>query len=180
MKKEDKKLKNFLFYALPLLVIAIALAYFINIKTVITILLFLYLLIGYKIYKEKIGQEMIIAFLMALTLTSYYLYEYTSTNYYLGKINLFPLVSWTFGLVLLREIYEKVKSKNKFLYLSLAYIAGLLLLEAIGFHLLNIQLDSDFPSLLGLGVIHAPLGMKAFYILAGPVYLLITDYLKVK
>ena len=63
---------------------------------------------AYHIYKERIGHELILAFLFALIITSYYVYEYTTGNIMLGKVNLFPLVSWTFGLVLLREIYEKM------------------------------------------------------------------------
>ena len=43
--------------------------------------------------------------------------------------------------------------------------------EAYAYHVLGIRLNSNYPSLFGLGIIHAPLGVKVFYILAGPLYL---------
>jgi len=131
---------------------------------------------SYHIYKERIGHEVILAFLFALIITSYYVYEYKTGNIMLGKINLFPLVSWTFGLVLLREIYEKMNGR-KMIKISLFYWIGLFLVEYLGYYLFNIQLNSNYPDLFNLGVIHAPIGMKLFYVLAGPVYIMITDYL---
>jgi hypothetical protein len=175
-----RRLYRFLYVALVLIVLAIIFGFFIDVKTVMITLFSLLLLIGYVIYKEKIGQELIIAFLFAIFITSYYVYEYTTQNLIIGRINLFPLVAWTFGLVLLREIYEKVKWNYKFIKISIMYIIILFLIEYIGFYVLNIRLKTNFPGLFGLGIIHAPIGMKLFYILAGPIYLLITNYLKVK
>lgn len=175
-----RKIQKFLHLAVPFIIISIVSSIFIDIKLVLTIILIILLIMGYSIYKEKIGQELIIAFLFALVLTSYYIYEYTTQNIILGRINIFPLVTWTAGLVLLREIYENIKIKNKFTIISLIYLIGLFILEYIGFYLLKIQLKTNFPSLLGIGIIHAQLGMKFFYIFAGPLYILITDYLKVK
>ncbi|MFA5019905.1 MAG: hypothetical protein WC533_02290 [Candidatus Pacearchaeota archaeon] len=178
--KEQDKTKIFFYFAAILTVIAIILMFFVDIKVVVTGLLFLLLVIGYTIYREKIGQELLVAFIMALTITSYHFYEYTTPNLYFGKINLFPLVCWTFGLVFLREIYEKVKIKQKFLITSIIYVIILFITEYVGYYLLGIRLSSNYSSLLGLGIIHAPLFMKLFYVFAGPVYLLITNYLKVK
>ena len=53
-------------------------------------------------------------------------------------------------------------------------------MEYIGYWVLNIRLDNDYPSLLNIGIMHAPIVAKLFYILIGPVYILATDYLKVK
>jgi hypothetical protein len=111
---------------------------------------------------------------------SFHFYEYTTPNLFIGKINLFPVISWTFGLVLLREIYERLHHKYKLIYLSIAHVITLFLVEYIGYYLLNIQLKTSFTSLLGTGIIHAPLWLKITYILMGPAYILITDYLHVK
>jgi hypothetical protein len=144
------------------------------------IVLFLALLIdAYRIYKEKVGQELVVAFLFALIVTSYWIYEYAGNNFIIGRINLFPLISWTTGLVLLREIYERVLNKN-FIKTIVFYLISLFAVEYIGYWILNIHLNTNYPSLFNLGIIHASLGLKLFYLLAGPIYILITDYLKVK
>lgn len=175
-----KKSKSLIYSLIILTIVTLSLIFFIDVKLVITIASALLLIILYICYKEKIGQEGVIALLFALVITSYYLYEYTTTNILIGRINLFPLLAWTVGLVILREIYEKLKTRHKFLLISLSYISALFLVEYMGFYIFKIQLNTDFPSLLRLGIIHAPLGMKFFYIFAGPLYILITDYIKVK
>ncbi len=176
-KKLSKKMKFLLFLAI---LVIMFFSLIIDVK-IIMILVFCVLLIGsYIIYKEKIGQELIVAFLVAFAITSYYIYEYTSFNIFIGRINLFPLISWTFGLVVLREIYEKVKIKYKLFFVSIFYVIMLFVLEYIGYYILGIRLNWNYESIFGIGIIHAPLGMKVFYVFAGPVYLLITDYLRTK
>jgi len=179
-KGERKKLKKFTYIVIPLIILIIIASFFTNVKLTITILLSLLLLIGYIIYKERIGQQLIIAFLMALALTSYYVYNYTTLNLFIGRINLFPLIAWTFGLVLLREVYERLKGKNRLLKAYAIYIVGLFAVEYIGYYLFNIRWDTNFPSLLNLGIIHGPIGIKVIYLLIGPIYLLITNYLEVE
>ncbi len=176
MKKRDK----LVYLAVFLIVFSVIASFLIDLKLALMISFSIFLIAGYRIYKEKIGQELIIAFLFALIVTSYYIYEYTTTNISIGRINFFPLISWTFGLVILREIYEKLKIKHKLVISSLIYIICLFILEFIGYYILNIRLKTNLSSLLGLGIIHAPIGIKLFYLFAGPIYLLITDYLKVK
>ena len=51
------------------------------------------------------------------------------------------------------------------------------MVEYIGYNIFKIQLNSSYPDLLGLGILHGPIGMKAFYLSAGPVYVMITEYL---
>ncbi len=175
-----KKTKKLIQWFIPLVIFAVLFSFFIDIKQVIVIFFSLLLLVGYVIYEEKIGQELIIAFLISIAWCSYYFYEYNTTNLIIGKINIFPLTCFAFGLVILREIYEKIKGKHRFIKISFIYLIGLFLVEYIGYYLLNIRLITSFPSLLDLGIIHAPLIMKLFYIFIGPLYILITDYLKVK
>jgi len=166
-----------------LLLVMFALMFFsaiIDVKLVMIFAFSVLLIGGYIIYKEKIGQELIVAFLVAVAITSYYVYEYTSFNLFIGRINLFPLISWTFGLVILREIYEKVKIKYKWFFVSILYVIVLFALEYLGYYILGIHLNWNYESLFGIGIIHAPLGMKVFYVFAGPIYLLITDYLRTK
>jgi hypothetical protein len=175
-----KKIKKLVKYSILLLIFSVFLYFFIDIKEVMIILFSLLLLTSYGIYKEKIGQELIIAFLISIAWCSYYFYEYNTNNFFIGKINIFPLICFTFGLVFLREIYERINGKYKFFKISFIYLLGLFLVEYFGYYLLNIRLITSFPSLLNLGIIHAPFIMKLFYVFIGPMYILITDYLKVK
>lgn len=175
-----KEMKKFLYVLFPLLALAAIFGFFIEIKADLTILFCLLLIAAMIIFKEKIGKKIVIALLFAMVDTSYYVYHYTSNNIMLGNFNLFPLVSWTGGLVLLKEINDRLKIKFKFLIMCLGYWAFLFLLEYIGYYLLGIQLTGNNQSLFGMGIIHTPLDTKFFYVLAGPIYLLIADYLKIK
>jgi hypothetical protein len=180
MYKPTKKEKRFLSIAFIISLFAVLSSFFLEIKFILIIYFSLILILGHIFYKEKITAELIIAFLIALAWTSYYTYKYTTSNLLIEKINLFPLVCWTFGLVLLREFYERMSGKLKLLRVTILYLIILGFTEFIGYHLLGIRLNSNFPGLLGLDIIHGPLTLKIFYLTAGPIYLLITDYLKVK
>ena len=171
---------KFLYIALLLVIPSIIAAYFIDIKVVLIILFALLILISYLLYKDKIGQELILAFIIALALTSYYRYEYTTENLAIRRINVFPLIAWTIGLVFLRELYETIKSKYKLAIICIIYIIGLFVLEYIGYYLFNIKLNSNYTSLFGIGILHAPIEIKIFYLLAGPLYIIIANYLKAK
>ncbi len=174
------KLNKFFYLAAILILFAIILSFFIDVKTVMVILFSFLLLEAYILWKEKIGQELVVAFIISIAIASYYFYEYTTLNIMIGKLNLFPVVSWTFGLVLLREIYEKLKGKYRFLKIILFYVIVLIILEYVGYNLLGIMLNSNFPDLWNLEIFHSPLVLRIIYFVVGPIYLLITDYLKVK
>jgi len=145
---------------------------------VLVVFVFLYIR-----YREKIGQELLVAFFIAFAWTSYYEYTYDGfIGYYFGPINVFTLVFHTTGLVILRELYKHIRGSfwKKFSYSILLYWLFLGLIEAFGFHILGIQVTPSYPSLLGLGILHVPVFAQIYYVSIGPVYLLITNYLKVK
>jgi len=154
--------------------------HYFDIKFFIVAILLAVILISYFFLRKKVGQELIIAALFALFVTSYTEYIYTGSNLLIGTLNIFPLISWTAGLMVLREFYERVTIQHKFVFVSIVYIATILLVEYIGYYLLGIERVGNYPSLLGLGVIHGQFVTHAFYLFAGPIYLLVTDYLKVK
>lgn len=174
------KEQKYLYFSIMMIVIAVILAFIIDIKAVLVILFLLLLAGGYITYGNKLGREIVIALLFALVDTAYYIYNYTSNNIMLGSINLFPLVSWTAGLVMLKEVHDRLKIENKFLVVCLGYWIGLFAVEYIGYYLLGIQLNGHNPDLLGMGIIHIPTITKFFYLFAGPVYLLVAKYLKIK
>ena len=160
-----KRLRKFLAFSLISFLIAIILSSFFDIKLVMILFFTSVLVIGYFNYKEKVGRRILIALFFAFAVTSYYTYEYTTTNIMIGKINLFPLIAWTFGLVVLGEIYSKIKLKYKWLKLCLIYIILLMFVEYVGYNFLNIKLNSNFPGLFGLELMHSPIGLKLFYLL---------------
>ncbi|MBI2004537.1 hypothetical protein HYS79_00005 [Patescibacteria group bacterium] len=135
---------------------------------------------AYILYRRSIGQEMVIAILFALFITAYWPYLYTEGNIFLGHINVYPLIAWTAGLVLLREVYEHLRVPYRFVIVSISYVAVLFFVEYLGYYVFNIQISGQYPSLLGIGIIHGPPIVHIFYLLAGPLYLVVTDYLKVR
>lgn len=122
------------------------------------------------------------AFPIALAISGFWTfftkYEYVGSNLYLfNRINVFPLVLWTLGLTALYIIHNRFPARYRFLYTVILYLVGLGIIEAVGYHILNIHLNSNYPSLLGLGIVHGPIHMKVFYIIAGPIYIVLTNFL---
>ncbi|HLC49735.1 MAG TPA: hypothetical protein VJI96_05120 [Candidatus Andersenbacteria bacterium] len=122
------------------------------------------------------------AFLLALVITTIWTffnrYEYIGNNLFLfNTINIFPLVLWTLGLTILYIVHIHTKIKHPILFITVFYLVCIGLLEAFGYYVLNIRLNSDYPSLFNMGIIHAPVHMKVFYIVAGPLYILLTHAL---
>ncbi len=128
------------------------------------------------------SRNTLLAFLVALTISAIWTYfnryEYVGNNVYLfNTMNVFPLVLWTLGLTALYVIHTSMKTRYPFFHTVVLYLVSLSIIEAVGYHLLNIRLNSNYPSLLGLGIVHGPFHMKVFYVIAGPVYILLVDFL---
>jgi len=177
-KKLKKIRKISIYLSMFLVAMTIISVFFIDVKIVAIILFSLIALKSYLIHGAWRGKAFIVAFPIALALTLYYPYEYTTLNLMIWKINLFPLVCWTCGLMLTKKVYEELKIPYRFIKISLIYVLLLIVFEYISYHFFGVKLNSNFPSLWGLGSMHAPLNMKIIYLLLGPVYILIMDYLK--
>jgi len=147
-----------------------------NIYSALTITAFYFILFLLFNFKKDIAAELLVAILFALFITSYQKYTYTEFNFYIGTINVFPLILWSLGLVVLREVYEAIG--NKFIISVFIYLILLIILEIIGYHLLGIHTTWNYPGLFGLDIIHGPPVIQYFYVLAGPVYLIVTKILK--
>lgn len=145
-----------------------------DIKLTIVLVALLILLLAVLRYRKNIALPLLIALIMSGIWTALYRYEYVGENIFLlERINIYPLVLWTTGLTGLYILQTHMVRKRNFFILACIYLVLLCALEAIGYHLLNIRLASDFPSLWNLGIIHGPLILKIFYIAAGPAYLAI-------
>lgn len=151
------------------------------IETTITLILAFGLILAYFKYKKKIGQELILAILISvLWVSKSGFYDYSGANNYFLGLNLFPLIAWTAGLVLIRELYEKVKWKNKLFKVSIVYIALLIILEYIGYNYAGIQLASNYKGLFGFELMHMPWWGQLYYLTIGLLFLKLTDYMRVR
>ena len=125
-------------------------------------------------YRHKILVPLLAALVIATLWSFYFRYEYTEANIFLfNRINIYPLVLWTTALTTLQLASSKLPHRYRLVVATILYLICLLAAEAIGYHLLNVRLTSRYTSLLNLGVIHAPTVMKTFYILAGPLFLVL-------
>lgn len=142
--------------------------------------------IGFMVirYKKKVGQELFVAVLMTTSwIMISKLYDYTSGNRLVFGVNVFTLVAWTFGLVILREFYEQiVTAKNRvktFFFIWFMYAVLIILIEFVGYNLMGIQIAAGHPGIMGIAAMHVPCWGKIYYLTAGPLFILITDYLNV-
>lgn len=149
-----------------------------DIKNIIIAVSAALLIAAFLHYKRRLLVPFTLALCVALIWTSYYRYEYIGDNtFLLNYINLYPLALWAVGLTMLSIAYNHFRKPHRFFILTVTYLAALGMLELIGYHILQIRLNSSFTSLLNLGVIHAPPVMKVFYVVAGPIYLAVLHML---
>ena len=118
----------------------------------------------------------IFAFMMSLAWVACAgIYDYKDSNWLLFGINFFPVLLWTVGLVVYRKLFD-AGSMNLW-QMWVFYIFALLIIEYIGYHVMGIQLDSDFSGVFGTDILHVPFFAKIWYLSAGPIYLAVTDRL---
>jgi len=130
-------------------------------------------------FKRRALQPFLLALAVAFLWTTYYRYEYIGENIFLfNRVNIYPFILWTAGLTLLGAVDIRLNPRAGWAAKSVVYFAALAVLETIGYHWLNVRLASNYTSLLDLGIIHAPPAMKAFYVLAGPVFVAVLDWRK--
>ncbi len=149
--------------------------------TIVITTIFFMFIIFYIMYnvKKKYYRSFFVAFVMSLSWTIYYGYNYKGTNLYLfGSINLFALLGWTAGLMVLFTAFCKLheKLKNKWKALGVTYALYLILIfpfEWFGYNILKIQLTSSFHGIFNLPLMHGSPLLKVYYLTAGAIYLLI-------
>jgi len=170
-------MKKYSIFLLPIL--TFLLTYFlINLYSAITLTAFCIIFVLLFRFKKDITGELVIALLFALFITYYQHYVYEGFNFFIGTINVYTFILWTLALVLLRELYEYLG--NRFFITSIIYLILLFSVEYIGYSLLGFHRTGNYPGIFGLDIIHGPPLVHYFYILAGPVYLLVTKFLKIK
>lgn len=102
-----------------------------------------------------------------------YYAEYNIIHYQVLGISILPLVAWPSILVLsayhLLPVFGQGSWRKNWLKLSLLYAAGLILLEYISYHFLNIRLSrgKEIPGWPWLDIMHIPLWMQIGYLCNG-------------
>ena len=130
-----------------------------------------------KDIKEELVIAGIISFIWVLLSG---IYSYSDANYSIFAFNFFPFIAWTTGLVALREIYEMLAKKYRFVIAVIIYTVGIIALEYVGYNILKIQLATNYAGLFGYPLMHMPWWAQLYYLAIGPMYLAITDALGVK
>lgn len=140
-------------------------------------------IIGYWLYyrPKDVSKELLLAVAIALLwVTQSGLYGYREINYSLFGVNLFAFISWTTGLVIVKEWYESVNWKNKFIKFTLLYMVLMVAVEFIGYNFLGIKLVTHYEGIFGLEAMHMPIFGKIYYLIAGPLYIKLCEWLDIK
>lgn len=137
--------------------------------------------LGYLYSKNQNGfrQRLLVASIISFCWVSFSgIYHYQNGNLMIGGLNVFAFVAWTAGLIFLSEVYARMKGKDKYLKTVILYWVLLIGLEYIGYHWWQIQLNSNYPGLFGLDVLHVPFFAKVYYLSIGPIFLKVVERIR--
>ncbi len=114
------------------------------------------------------------AFLVSLLWVSLSgIYVYNRFNFWIGPLNITPVLMWTAGLTLVAIVARKLSLKT-ISGVTAMYWCGLIVIEYIGYYLLEIRRIAGDPGIFGSAIIHIPFHAYPFYIMAGPLFYLLT------
>jgi hypothetical protein len=128
-------------------------------------------LVVLSIRGKSTGTMLLAALITAVWVTASGLYTYKTSNMMLGNLNLLPFLLWTTGLVIFKQLVDKNKFSTS--TLIVVWVAGLMVIEYIGYNLLGIQLASNYAGFLGLALMHMPWWGILYYLAAGPVFIVL-------
>lgn len=140
------------------------------------------MLYWYNTRKKDITKQLLLAAVISLIwVTQSGLYGYRESNYVFLGVNVFAFVCWTAGLVIVKEWYESLNwKKNKFLYVTILYMVAMVAVEYIGYNWMGIKLQTNYPGIFGIEAMHMPAFGQFYYLIAGPAFIKICEYLKIK
>ncbi|RKZ07086.1 hypothetical protein DRQ25_12420 [Candidatus Fermentibacteria bacterium] len=139
-------------------------------------------MIGYILYRFKMSvRQTILALLISFFWVKFTgFYNYSGGNFILFQLNIFTFILWTAGLTGFKEIYDHMKCKWRLPFITGAWMVFIITIEWIGYNALNIQLASHYTGLFGLELLHLPILGQLYYLLAVPIFILMSDWLEVK
>ncbi|MFA6410492.1 MAG: hypothetical protein WCW26_02875 [Candidatus Buchananbacteria bacterium] len=135
--------------------------------------------------------HLFLAFGLALVWTWFSNGQYLYNHHFpifLG-LNLFPLIGWTIGFLVLYSIYSLVifqfglKSFGaKLLFICFLYWPTVIVIETIGYYWFDIHNlgAASYPGLPVCNCLHAPVWMQIGYFVLGPIYLILCELLRLE
>lgn len=147
---------------------------------------YIYLTDRLELYKVLISSFLLSLAWMAFSKENYF---YSPEYLTLLGINLYALFSWTAGLMGIYIIYlhyeeflKRFSKTIRFVIFSFTYIFFLLLLEFLFFNFFGVQnlAAVSYPGLAICNCLHAPLWMQISYLIIGPIYYLIMQFVRFK
>lgn len=126
---------------------------------------------------KYLGLSTLIAIIWVYIAKDYYIY--TPDMATLFGLDVYPLLTWSLGLLALRELYDYIKPKNTtkaIIIITISYIAALIILETVSYHIIGFRNSSleTYPGLPICDCIHVPLFMQIYYLTIGPIYYILT------
>ena len=137
------------------------------------------LILSYFLFVKRRWKTVGLAFIISVFWVRFSgIYTYSDGMYMFLGVNLFTLISWTSGLTLFKELYD-TKILNP-IGAVLLWVTGVLFLEWLGYHIMGIQLSSNYSGVFGTDILHVPVWAHIYYLTIGPVFIVVTSKLGIK
>jgi len=123
---------------------------------------------------------LIIASIISFLWVWFYNYDYTCFQIKIGRLNLLTFLAWTIGLTLVGLWWNYINNNTnwsfakRFLITAALWFVAMITLEWVGYNIMKIQLDSDYPGLFGLDLMHGPDYLKVYYLTIWALFLYIS------
>lgn len=175
-------LKNaFLLIDLGLFALAIAAFPLIGVGAV----MLLVALVSIPYFRSQSKRHLLPAFFIALAMACLWawfageMYRYQESILQFGRINLYPVLFWLFGLFINMTVYDDLMRHlhrlplwTHLVVFTLMFWAGLIFVEVMAYHVYGVRnlATMGYPGLPGCNCIHGPLWMQTSYLASGPIY----------
>ncbi len=121
---------------------------------------------------------LIIASVMSALWVMFYNYDYNSDDQIkIGRLNLMTFVAWTCGLLAVGIWWCWISQNTewslakKLIVTGVLWTVSIMAIEWIGYNWMKIRLNSDYPGLFGLNLMHGPQYLKMYYLSAWAAFL---------
>lgn len=113
---------------------------------------------------------LIIASIISFFWVWFYNYNYTCFQIKIGRLNVMTFLAWTIGLTLVGLWWDYINKNTdwsftkRFIITGLLWFVAITSLEWVGYHIMKVQLNSNYPGLFGMDLMHGPDYLKLYYL----------------
>lgn len=125
----------------------------------------------------------LLAAVMSAIWVTWYNYDYNSYDQIkIGRLNLMTWVAWSVALLAVGMWWYYLAEMTELNFIQRLGITAalwfviMIIVEWIGYNILNIKLKSNFPGLFGLELMHGPDYLKTYYLSAWAIYLFMLNF----